>query len=64
MPGDLFYLTNHMIESSPSDLKSGVFNKVSEGPKFIVDKYDELYVYKSLEGQGLIRIGFDESQFD
>ena len=52
-----------VIESNPSVLKSGLFNKVPEGPKLIVDKYDELYGYKSLEGQGL-RIGFDESQFD
>ena len=52
-----------MIESNPSVLKSGAFNEVPEGPKLIVDKYDELYGYKSLQGQGL-RIGFDESQFD
>ena len=39
------------------------FKIVPEGPKLIVDKYDELYGYKSLEGRGL-RIGFDESQFD
>ena len=56
-------LYDKVIESNPSVLKSGLFNKVPEGPKLIVDKYDELYGYKSLEGRGL-RIGFDESQFD
>ena len=37
-----------VIDSNTSVLESGVFNKVPEGPKLIVDKYDELYGYKSL----------------